>query len=294
MTFVEPPPGGAARFGLLEAASVVTATDGHALLGVDYTPVCGKAHLTVGACVPMPVEAGEGGDIIIPKTVDDGVTEVAGDLFAVYHLFSCRPVGIDIQARARASFELAEGMAVEEWFAAYITAHTLATDLTPAAGAVTPQDGLATLEAWAGANYGGAPVFHGDRGLASLLASTSQVTVVGGRLQTALGGAFAAGGGYLGNLGDPDGQSQTPDDEGWLYVTGPVGFWRSDILTDAGADILQNHQAIIGATNPPGHAGTVTNESRVLVERAYVGATSCIVGAIRVIRSACCPEPVVV
>lgn len=294
MVYVEPPPGGPARFGLLEAASVASPDDPHTMLGVTYEPVCGMAHLTVGACIPMPVDSG---DDIIPKTIDEGIGAVEGSLFAVYHLFACRPVGTDVGARARASFEMSEHLAVEEWFADYITDHSMTVDLTPASGAVSPQDGLAELEAYAGANYGGTPVFHGDRGLASLLASTSQLSVTNGRLTTVLGGTFAAGGGYLGHLDDPDGQSLTPADEGWLYVTGPVGFWRGSVL-QSDAAVLENHQLVVSsgqtltaATNPSqGHAGTITNETRVLVERPYVGATSCIIGAVRVKRSACCQE----
>lgn len=286
MTFVEPPPGAPSRFGLLEAATVVTPDDPHALMGVEFQPVCGTAHLTVSACMDPDLDSqGEP----VGKTVDDGIGQVEGVAFAVYHLFTCRPVGTDVAARAAASFEMAEPTAVEQWFGDYLTSHDDAVDLTPATGAVIPVDGLAALEAYAGVTYGGQPVIHGDRGLVSLLLATGQVAVSGGRLQTALGARVAAGGGYLETLLDPDGMSVTPDDEGWLYVTGPVGFWRGTVL-NANTGIALNHEPVVAALNPGHTGGTATNVSSVLVERPYVGATSCLVGAIRVTRSACCPE----
>lgn len=258
MTFAEPPPGAPVRFGLLEAATVAD-TEPHGLLGIDYQPVCGAAHLTPGACVD--------GDST--KEPDDGADWVSAVPFAVYHLFTCRPIGVDVPARARASFELAEPIAVEEWFGDYLT-NASGDDLTPAGGAVSPLAGLGYLEAFAGSVYGGQPVIHGDRGVITLLSDGGAVNAAGGRLTTVLGSRVAAGGGYATTLGDPDGSTSTDDDEGWLYVTGPVGFWRGTIINATTGIALDDEGA--------------HNTASTLVERAYVGATSCILAAVKVSR----------
>lgn len=317
MIHVDPPQSGQARFGLLEAASVVDSTDPHAAFGVEFTPNCGTAHLTRSACFEAdhPSLTDESGDIYEPnasKTITDGIPYIEGVPFAVYHLFECRPVGgDDLIARARASFTLSESRAVEEWFSNFIVQHPDAVDLTPATGAVVPIDGLGLLEQWAGQNYGGTPVIHADRDVATLLAATGVIARSGTRLETTLGSRVSAGGGY--NLLDP-GQGDTPVGSAWMYVTGAVGFWRSSItVADAfgtslgGSTVIGSAAELVAAgaavatdtltaayIGPPGGgfvaANKADNSQRVLVERQYVGATECVVGAVRVLRSNCCGE----
>lgn len=293
--YVDPPPSGSSRFGLLEAATVVTGGDPHRLMGVQYQPECGTAHLTIGDCFPVPPpvdsDEGESDQPSTGKITDDGIQSADGVPFAVYHLFACRPIGGgDLAARARASFELAEGLAVEQWFGEYLTDHPDALDITPGGTSLNVIDGLAWLEGFAGSVYGGQATIHGDRTLASALLTAGALSVNGGRLETNLGSRFAAGGGYAETLGDPAG-GVTLATDGWLYATGPVGFWRGEVdLNDA----FQTSEVLVAATNPG--VGTALhnaiNETRVLVERQYVGATSCLVAGIKVSRSACCSEAV--
>jgi hypothetical protein len=286
--YVEPPPSGQSRYGLLEAATVVDSTDPHVAFGVQWQPNCGTAHLTRAACEAGGSVSSESG-VEAPgdKTVDDGVPLVVADTFTVYHLFECRPVGMspsDLADRARTTFGSGEGRAVEAWMSTYLATHPDAVDVTPAGGAVAPLDGLGYLEQYAGANYGGQPTIHMDRDVATILASTAALSPSGGRLTTVLGSKVAAGGGYT--LGDPSGAATAATDA-WMYVTGAVGLWRGDILSTDPVLDLARPETLIAATNPNSNL-QVRNALRVLLERPYVGGVECIVAAIKVTRSSCC------
>jgi len=207
------------------------------------------------------------------KVVDTGRELVEVEPFAVYRLHQCQAVGglADAETRATRAFELAEGRAVEEWFARFLSTNPAAVDLTPASGAVHPANGLALLEGVAADDYGGVPVIHASRGLVTILDGLNLVERQGGHIETILGSLVAAGGGYSEALVGPNGEATDPG-AAWLYVTGRVFVWRGAVLT----------------TEPVLDLSPPTNVFSILAERPYLVATECIIFAVQVDLSMCC------
>lgn len=210
-------------FGLLSVALVLPDSDPHTELGVTYESLaCGTAQLTTDACITEALEQDE-------WLADDGKTLVTGDALVVYALHKCRLVGAiaTAEADALAKLDNGYGRAVEEGFEAAGLAG--ADDLTPTPGTpIHPLAGLAMLEAYAAANYGGVPVIHSPRDVTTLLGSTAAVDRYGARLETTQGALVASGGGYGNALiagvdpgGDTDGVTAGAG-ERWLRVTGTV------------------------------------------------------------------------
>lgn len=137
-----------------------------------------------------------------------------------------------------------------------------ATDLTPAGGAVTPQQGLAILEGNASWAYAGVPTIHAPRSIGSMLGMNNQITKVGDKFFTFQGSKFASGAGYEKNNTGPSGSTPTVG-EYWLYASGEVVFARGDLVTQK-------------------QMNRDTNEFFSLVERVYVGAVDCYTAAVRV------------
>lgn len=201
------------------------------------------------------------------KEVVDGIVEADGDPFTLYHLFRCRPVGhspADIAARAQEAYRLGEPRGIERMFARYLANHDLGVDVTPTPGtAVSPVDGLAILEKYAGANYGGVPVLHSPRDVTALLSAQNVLLRQGTRLETIQGSIVASGGGYNRITGPTNPDTQPAAGKTWLYVSGQVVIRRGE-------------QISVGAVQP------TLNEVTALAERPVVVSTECIVAAVLV------------
>lgn len=195
------------------------------------------------------------------KVSTDGVLTVEAPVVALYHLFRCRAVGRDdLTDRAEASMRLGESRALEAYYERTVLAPT-AVNLTPAGGAVSPNDGVAILERYAAANYGGVPVIHA-RPDAVVLAH-DVIGRYGIRLETVVGSVVAAGGGYGSAVG-PGGVAAGPG-EVWVYITGAVMVRRAPMAPINTFDL-----------------SPATNEVGVLVERVATVSHECIAGGVLV------------
>lgn len=195
------------------------------------------------------------------KIADDGITTVVGEPIPVYHLFSCRLVGDENGAdRAKVSLDLGASRALEQGFQTVFA--TGALNITPAAP-VDPVRSLGLLEQYAGQVYGGRPVIHMDRKMATRLIAAMAVYVVGDHLETALGSLVVAGAGYNSDASLPSAPGAGND---WMYATGAVHIWQSakDVIIPTVLDT------------------PYTNEYKALAERTYVPTFECFSAAIKV------------
>lgn len=186
-----------------------------------------------------------------------------GIRFAVYAGVSCKPYGYTSEqglANAQRVFEAKESIGVEK--ALMETLLQGATDLTPAAGAVTPEVGLAILEGNAATTYAGVPTIHVPRSIGSILMTRTAIEAQAGKFYSMQGSKVASGGGYEATNLSPVGAAPAAG-ELWLYATGEVAVARGTVVAK---DALNQ----------------TTNEDRVLVERPYVAAIDCYKAAVRV------------
>lgn len=210
--------------------------------------------------ISAPVE----GTAVETKIVDDGLQYVVGDPITIYHLYGCRLVGVEnveaaAEERARRSLALGASRAVEEGFQTVIG--TGAVDLSPATP-VDPVKSLGILEQYAGENYGGRPVIHMDRLMATRLYEDGAIERNDGNLETGLGSLVVAGAGYNADAALPSAPGAGND---WMYVTGNVRIWASKPLVKP-----------LVADTP------FTNEFKSLAEQIYVPTYECFKAAIKV------------
>lgn len=258
--YIEAPAVAPARGGLYAVATIIDNADVHiGASGVSYlSENCGVASSLVDpACITAEDRA--------TKTFGD-IDIISGDPFAVYKGVECTWMVDDDSDWARHGLELSEHIAVEQGMWASI--FTGATDITPTPGAALEVSaGIATLEGWAGANYGGTPVLHMDRAAASLgLAAQSLTFGLDYTITTKQGALVANGGGYLGMNG-PTGVAPT-EGEAWIYVTGAVTVVRTPVITNR----------VIPGVGPGGHL----NLQRALAERFVAVTAECILAAVLV------------
>lgn len=244
-----------APFGLLETFNPKPLPDHGMLAGVEYdADYCGVAQPWTAPCI-VP---GDG----VEKEATDGIEQVEGVPTVVYHLFSCRLIGIstaEAEARALRSLDLGSSRALEEGFGQTIGA--AATDITPGGTAVAPAIGLALLEQDGGQKYGGQRVIHADNAVVTLLISKGLVEEKNGHLETLLGSVVVAGPGY-GGLVVPSAPAAGAH---WMYATGAVNVWEGSTQT-----------------TPVTMDSPYTNEFKALAERVYVPTYECFASAVEV------------
>lgn len=194
------------------------------------------------------------------------ISVVSGEPFAVYKGVQCADISDDDSAWAEHGLELTEGIAVEQ----RVMQDTLsgAVDLTPASGsAVSIARGIALLEGYAAANYGGVPVLHMGRSTATIGIAEDLLDADSNHvLSTPQGALVANGGGYELNLG-PDGEEA---DEGtaWIYVTGAVVVTRTPVVTNRALGVSDFESRV--------------NIQRALAERMVAVTAECIKAAVLV------------
>ncbi|MET9321993.1 cupin [Streptomyces sp. NPDC003038] len=190
----------------------------------------------------------------------------------VYAGIECSTLGWsyeEARAHAQASLALGEQQALEAAWWRDTLAMT-AVDLTPAAGPVTVEQGVAALEGCLAESYGGVGTLHVPVGVASLLGCCNVLREdpATGTLRTLAGHCAVIGAGYsVMNTGP--GNIPAEPGTGWLYITGPVAIRRGPVDTIPD----QRGQSI----------NIRSNDMRLLVERTYVVGTTCTVCAIQVV-----------
>lgn len=267
---VEAIPGRPLPYGILGGCTtVIDVTDPHELLGVEW--------MALGCCPVRdtdwcPPEESPGDE---SPGLPPGVKEFcrpeheAAEPVTVYAGVECSTFGLPYQEavrHVRAALELGEQQAVESAFWRYHLA-SRAVDLTPAEGAVSVAQGVAALEGCLAESYGGVGTLHVPAGVAALLGCCNVVYRDGDSLRSLAGNCVIVGSGYSAANSGPDG-TPAPPGEAWLYISGPVVVRRGpiDIIPDqSGASIDRRF-----------------NDRRVLAERTYVPATTCVVCAVRV------------
>lgn len=273
--------------GLFSVASPATPADSNwEITGVTWDEsLCTDAFSRLYVCPPDDVG-------LDPKTPDRSFTFCCADPFIVYGSYDCPPVG----RSANEAFDTAtrrllalEEAAVERafWTGALTdngqlinpsltggndTCEIVPADLTPASGAVSVVAGIALLESVLAECVPGVGVIHANYGLAAYLANASLLREDARGYRTPTGQRLALGAGYLSQFGP--GGDPAPDGETWIFATGPVGIWRSEIFL-----------------TPPRLEEAVDrtlNNVRVFAERVYAVGFSCCLSAVRVTLQDCC------
>jgi hypothetical protein len=221
---VPPIVGRPSPFGLLGGCTeVITTTDLHELNGTDVLPsACGPADLWTEC--PNPTFPNPSAKVFDPTTT------CSFDPVTVYAGVRCGTFGMTYaegQALAAQRLELGEQAALEESFMRRWLCSN-ATDLTPAAGALSIAQGVGALEGWLARTYGGLGVLHVPAGAAALLSSKTIVDFVTsgeGTPRTLMGNCIVLGAGYMANL-VPGTCTAAPAGEAVLYATPPVRVRR--------------------------------------------------------------------
>jgi len=279
--WVEAPPVTPLPFGLFSAAVVVDDLTGHAQMGTQYEPVaCGDVHETRAACQE------EAAAFSLEDDGHTGIPLVYGDPFTLFSMFTCNVVGVGpdrLRSLAGESLRTGESRGAERALADRLPLAAGAVDLTNGGDAVHVIEGLAALEEWAAANYGGVPTIHVPRGIGTLMGSLGGHQRVGNHLETRQGALVASGGGYSNLSGpptdaeDPENTIQSPQTgEAWIYVTGTVVLRRAP-QPDA--------TPVIMSRVTDGDSLAATNDGTVLASRAYVASWECITAAVKVSRA---------
>lgn len=255
--YIEAPSVAPAAGGLYAVATIRDNADVHlGASGVTYlSENCGVASsLEDPACLSAEDRA--------EKTFGE-IDVIEAEPFAVYKGVECVYMGDDDSDWARRGLELTEHIAVEQGMRDAL--FDGATDLTPTPGtAVTVEEGIAVLEGWAGANYGGTPVLHMDRRVASLgLAQNSLIGDLSYTITTKQGTLVANGGGYF-EMDGPTGAAPA-DGTAWIYVTGAVTVARTAVIINR----------VLGASEH-------VNLQRALAERFIAVTAECILAAVLV------------
>jgi hypothetical protein len=286
-TDVSPPARVGLPFGLFSVLSFPPPGDEHWQNGAEWTSVtCSPA---VGFGDPdCEVQDGVSGLPLVFRTEPEeegGVGENqfgpsfgAADPFTIVGQFLCSPVGFSPEQASQAALShllSREEYRVEQalWTGDLFNGTQQgfaqgAVDLTPAAGVLTPQEGIALLEDWLARSYGSLGVIHLTRSTATIAITQGAVVASGGQLKTVLGTPVVAGSGYPGT--SPDGM--TPDDlTNWGYATGAMTGMRSEPIEtsnrfgdrfDRGRNELSGlaeRTYVIGWDSCPGTAGVLMN-----------------------------------
>lgn len=258
-------------YGILGGCTrVIDVDDEHELLGVEWMALgCCPVQDWPDWCPPEEESPGEESPAGPPTKEFCSPGHEHAEPITIYAGVECSTIGWSYEEavrHVRASLALGEQQAVESAFWRYHLAPR-AVDLTPQGGAVNIAQGVAALEGCLAEQYGGVGTLHVPAGAAALLGCCNIAYRDGDSLRTLAGNCVIVGSGYSAANSGPDG-TPAPPGEAWLYVSGPVVVRRGpvDIIPDrAGASVDYR-----------------VNTRRVLGERTYVPATTCVVCAIRV------------
>jgi hypothetical protein len=218
---------------------------------VPATGVAGPSTaLTCTVEVPAPERT---------KDITAGLEPVNGVPFLVYDGMACQTLGLaEVAPQAETKFGQREQYWVENTFET--TVLHVGTQVIGPAGAVGLAEGIGLLEKTIADDYGGIGVIHAARELAAPLTSRYLVRRDGARMRSPMDNLYAFGAGYTTH--DP---TDTPAAAGqaWLYATGPVVLYRSDVQVREEFDQRKNARVAV-------------------VERSYVATADCLRAAVLV------------
>lgn len=232
------------RYGLLSVATFETpparpnanAWEAH---GVVYAgDSCGpQGGIWPSPCAPGGGPADPPAD---PKSIQDGLEFSQGVPFTIYESARCLAMGFpDADGKARRRLALHEQHWVETW--ADANAFTGARQL--AGGAATPLvRAWALLEDEIADVYGGLGVIHVPRWAYGALPERRLIERDAARYRTPLDNLVAIGAGYSGN--SPAGAAPAAD-QVWLYATGPVKAFRSEVFSRESFDQQRNTRTAV-------------------------------------------------
>lgn len=274
------------RYGLLEVAQPVTPQDNIWMVGgvnwEDFLCTNG-VEVFLDNCPPATGYT---------KPAQRSSQFCTADPFNVVGSYDCstggRPVGEAFEI-ARQRLLKWEGHDVEEAFWTGVAANgdinpSLAfgntecdidvVDLTPGGGAVDPVSAISLLESALADTIPFAGVIHASHELPAYLASFHLLEREGNRLYTPLGTSYVFGSGYPGT-----GPANAAPGAGttWVFATGPIGVWRSDVY--------------MVPDEVPQAVDRMINDITVRAERTYAVAYSCSVLAINVDLTCACQNP---
>lgn len=248
---------------------------------------CGGVQYEAETCAkPIGWHEVCAGDVTQPPQVEKVPTLefplIEGTPFTALLGVECKLTGYtleEFERRVVNAFTLCEQRTVEEiyWTGSEGNDPHLADPACVALGDVTDPltitGGVAALESYLGDNYCGVGIIHAPRAIASYAAAMNLLCDCGTpKVSTPLGTRWAFGGGYSVNTG-PDG-TPAPDGVAWLYATGQVNIWRSEVWV--------NPDDLRYAFN------TRTNDVTVFAERKYVITHECVCAAIPVVVGCNC------
>lgn len=275
----QPPAVTPAGYGLLSVAQAADDTaDQHWRNGVQFQPAyCGLALDTAAVCVT-------GGPTKTP--LPNGVTIRGADPFGVYAWLDCSPIGFtpqqwrDMTTTALVNNEAARveevfwtGSVVGGTVYPHLAANTVVTEATGGlgqsislqtaasvivTGAVDIVEAVGRLEGAMAGCYGGVPVLHIPRAGLAHMSAEGLLVRDGPRLRTYAGSLVAGGLGYPGT--GPDGTAPA-DGTVWMYATGAVRYWRSEIE--------------LTGRNPAEWVGRARDDQTLIAERVWVVGWDC-------------------
>lgn len=174
-----------------------------------------------------------------------GFDYTEGDVFFLYHAVECMS-GFD---HTEAEFEQLAQQRLIQGAQRAIEHHlwesqlpAIATDMTPAAGAVDVKHAMGILTEWAGAHYTYVPTLHFGHMLAPWLVDHSLVKLDEDEA-SAIGGALPVNGSGYTSLDGPLVDAAplvAGENERWLYITGQIGIWEGDITAHSGRYTPEN------------------------------------------------------
>lgn len=252
--WVTPPKFEPLQYRLRDAVDGPHPYQGHQKLGVQFTPdSCSFPLETSSTCVS---------GIGAVKTATGSLPNRGADSFAVYTWIDCTLVGLgpneveELKARTRRAHDnnsqtvvetvfwtggsfntvqhIAEDTAVTEAVAgsnAVINLQTAANILVTGA-VVDVVEAIGRLEQAMAGCYGGTPLIHMPRGVATHLAANHILEKKGPRLLTPLGSIIVAAPGYPGT--SPAGATPTAGTT-WIYATGSVKMLQSEPTFTSGS-----------------------------------------------------------
>jgi hypothetical protein len=263
-------------YGLWDVAQTPSPDSPHWQQGITWIERCPTGGTTYDECLAV---TGTGGPPPEPPAKAGNVVQEfrGATAFTVIAEFDCSPVGLrDAGTVASDALARVEQQQVEAAFwtgsagGQEVVFPHLAADAevldsqdivlqTAASPTVTGADvaqALGELEAELADCYRGQGVIHVPRVALPTLAAWNLVVERNGRLYTTAGNLVVVGGGYTGT--GPDG-SAPADGTTWIYATGAVFGYRSDVQL----------------SRPPESIDRSANTMRMIAERTYVLGFEC-------------------
>lgn len=225
------------------------AADGKILGGVEHeSHDCSFPSFTSDGCIGGYVPGHVDGEPYDEKEYD-GVPEwTNGESFVVYKGVQCFLGDRSYDDDARKLLENTEEYGVQRAFADTILADI--DPLVPAAAAIEPDLAIALLEQHIVSSQVRGAVLHAATATATLLLTKGLLEMKDGKLFTKLGTPVNAG---LPYDAVPAGKT-TAGISSWVFLTGAVNIWRTEIEVNPGTDYLHN---LDGAIAERGYAITI-------------------------------------